>query len=284
MTFTRENVPQLIEQAFAKPAAALGQEERDLCAFVIALLRRGEVRAAEPRDGRWVVNTWVKQAILVAMRAGRMVEIPSALPTQPFVDKDTMQPRPVSLADRIRLVPGGVAIRDGAYVAPGVVVIPPAYINIGAYVGENTLVDSNALVGSCAQVGKNVHISAAAQVGGVLEPAGAMPVVIEDDVLVGGNCGVYEGTWIRKRAVLGAGVILTASTRVYDLVHSRIYQASADAPLTIPEDAVVIPGSRPARGPFAQEHGLQVSTPLIIKYRDEKTDARAALESALRPQ
>lgn len=283
MIFTRENVPHLVAEAFAKPASALGAHERELWAFVIALLREGQVRSAEPRDGAWHVNTWVKQAILVGMRAGIMIEIPSALPSQPFVDKDTMLPRPVSLKDKIRLVPGGVAIRDGAYVAPGVVMIPPAYINVGAYVDEATLVDSNALVGSCAQVGKNVHISAAAQIGGVLEPAGAMPVVIEDDALIGGNCGVYEGTWVRKRAVLGAGVILTASTKVYDLVKECVYQATADTPLTIPEGAVVVPGARPARGAYAAHHGLSVATPLIIKYRDEKTDARSALEAALRP-
>lgn len=283
MTLTRDNLAGLVAEAFAKPAAALGKAERELWAFVVTLLREGKVRAAEPRDGGWFVNTWVKQAILVGMRAGVMIEIPSALPTQPFIDKDTMLPRPVSLHDKIRLVPGGVSIRDGAYVAPGVVLIPPAYINVGAYVGEGTLIDSNALVGSCAQVGKNVHVSAAAQIGGVLEPAGAMPVVIEDDALIGGNCGVYEGTWVRKRAVLGAGVILTASTKVYDLVNECVYQATEQVPLTIPEGAVVVPGSRPARGAYAQQHGLSVATPLIIKYRDEKTDARSALEAALRP-
>jgi 2,3,4,5-tetrahydropyridine-2-carboxylate N-succinyltransferase len=250
---------------------------------VAALLREGKVRAAEPREGHWHVNTWVKQAILVGMRAGQLIEMPSALAVQPFIEKDTMGPRPMSLHDKVRLVPGGLSVRDGSYVAPGVVVIPPAFINVGAYVDEGTLIDSNALVGSCAQVGKRVHVSAGAQIGGVLEPAGAMPVVIEDDVLIGGNCGVYEGTWVRARAVLGSGVILTAGSKVYDLVNACVYQASADAPLTIPEGAVVVPGSRRARGDFAEAHGLSISTPLVIKYRDDKTDARAVLEAALRP-
>lgn len=273
-----------ITAAFQKPAAALGEEERALYKELVTALREGKVRTAEKRDdGTWHVNAWVKQGILVGIRAGVMTEYPGAFVGQSFVEKDTMLPRKVSAQDGVRLVPGGASVRDGAYLGRGVVIMPPSYINVGAYVDDGTLVDSNALVGSCAQIGKRVHLSAGAQVGGVLEPAGALPVVIEDDVLIGGNCGIYEGTQVRARAVLGSGVILTASSKVFDLVHDRIYQASAEAPLTIPAGAVVVPGSRKVKGGFAEQHGLQVSTPLIIKYRDEKTDARAALESALRP-
>ena len=184
--------------------------------------------------------------------------------------------------DGVRIVPGGSAVRDGAYLAPSVVVMPPAYVNVGAYVDEGSMVDSHALVGSCAQVGRNVHLSAAVQVGGVLEPVGAVPVIIEDDVMVGGNCGIYEGTIVRSRAVLGTGVILNGSTPVYDLVHGRIVRKTDDAPLTIPEGAVVVAGSRKIKGSFADEQGLSIYTPMIIKYRDEKTDSATALESALR--
>jgi 2,3,4,5-tetrahydropyridine-2-carboxylate N-succinyltransferase len=273
-----------IEAAFAKATADLGERERELYRTFVAELRRGAVRAAEPgADGRWRVNVWVKQGILVGLRAGVLREYPGAFAGQSFVEKDTMLPRAITLQDGVRLVPGGASVRDGAYLARGVVIMPPAYVNVGAYVDEGSLVDSNALVGSCAQVGKRVHLSAGAQLGGVLEPAGALPVVIEDDVLIGGNCGVYEGTCVRKRAVLASGVVLPASSKVYDLVHERIYTASADAPLAIPEGAVVVPGMRRAKGGFAEAHGLGIATPLIIKYRDGKTDARTELESALRP-
>jgi 2,3,4,5-tetrahydropyridine-2-carboxylate N-succinyltransferase len=193
-----------------------------------------------------------------------------------------MVPRKINKEDGVRLVPGGASVRDGVFLARGVVIMPPSYINVGAYVDEGTLVDSNALVGSCAQVGKRVHLSAGAQLGGVLEPAGALPVVVEDDVLIGGNCGIYEGTQIRSRAVLGSGVILNASTKVFDLVNERVYQAE-NGILTIPESAVVVPGSRKIKGAFAEANGLSLSAAIIVKYRDEKTDARAALESALRP-
>jgi 2,3,4,5-tetrahydropyridine-2,6-dicarboxylate N-succinyltransferase len=274
-----------IADAFEKPAAALGDEARALYAELVTALREGKVRTAEKQaDGTWKVNAWVKQGILVGMRAGVMTEYPGAFVGQSFVEKSTMLPRNISASEGVRLVPGGASVRDGAYLGRGVVIMPPSYINVGAYVDEGTLVDSNALVGSCAQIGKRVHLSAGAQVGGVLEPAGALPVVIEDDVLIGGNCGIYEGTQIRARAVLGSGVILTASSKVFDLVNERIYQATDKEPLTIPSGAVVVPGARKVKGAFAEQHGLQIATPLIVKYRDEKTDARAALESALRAE
>jgi 2,3,4,5-tetrahydropyridine-2-carboxylate N-succinyltransferase len=200
----------------------------------------------------------------------------------PFFDKHTIPLKEMSISDNVRLVPGGSAIRTGSYIAPGVICMPPMYINIGAYVDSGTMVDSHALVGTCAQIGKNVHISAAAQIGGVLEPAGARPVIIEDNVMIGGNCGVYEGVMIRNRAVLGTGVILNASTHVYDLVNGIVIKPKAGDPLEIPANAVVIPGSRSIDSPFGREHGLSISTPLIVKYRDEKTDAKTALEDALR--
>ena len=247
----------------------------------IAKLNTGEIRAAECNsDGEWKVNTWVKQGILLCFRLGLMKDY--SIDGMPFFDKHTLPLRPVTIEEGIRIVPGGSAIRTGSYIAPGVICMPPMYINIGAYVDSGTIVDSHALVGTCAQIGKRVHISAAAQIGGVLEPAGARPVIVEDDVMIGGNCGVYEGVMIRRRAVLGSGVILNASTVVYDLVNECTLRATADAPLEIPSGAVVVPGSRAVNTPFGKDHGLAVSTPIIVKYRDEKTDARTALESALR--
>ena len=247
----------------------------------IAKLNSGDIRAAEcDSDGEWKVNTWVKQGILLCFKLGMMQDY--SMGGMPFFDKHTLPLRPVTLEDGIRIVPGGSAIRTGSYIASGVICMPPMYINIGAYVDSGTMVDSHALVGTCAQIGKRVHISAAAQIGGVLEPAGARPVIVEDDVMIGGNCGVYEGVMIRRRAVLGSGVILNASTVVYDLVNECTLRATADAPLEIPEGAVVVPGSRAVQSPFGKEHGLAVATPIIVKYRDEKTDARTALESALR--
>jgi 2,3,4,5-tetrahydropyridine-2-carboxylate N-succinyltransferase len=199
-----------------------------------------------------------------------------------FLDKDTFLPRRFSVGDGVRVVPGGTAVRHGAHVAPGVIIVPPAYVNVGAYVGENSLIDSHALVGSCAQVGRRVHLSAAAQLGGVLEPVGALPVIVEDDVLVGGNCGVYEGTIVGRRAVLGSGVILTGSVTVYDVPRKTTYRRQGDQPLRIPEGAVVVPGSRRLTDAFAERNGLALYTPVIVKYRDEKTDGAAALEDALR--
>jgi 2,3,4,5-tetrahydropyridine-2-carboxylate N-succinyltransferase len=245
-------------------------------------LNTGEVRAAErDADGRWHANTWVKAGILLGFRLGVIVPVAEQSPF-PFFDKDTYPIRRLRITDGVRVVPGGSAIRDGCYVAKGVVCMPPMYINVGAYVDEGTMVDSHALVGSCAQVGKRVHLSAAAQIGGVLEPPNAVPVVIEDDVLVGGNCGVYEGTIVRSRAVLAPGVLLTGGTPVFDLVHDRVYRREGDRPLEIPAGAVVVPGSRPVKdGPGAQ-HGVHLYAPVIIKYRDEKTDAAVRIEELLR--
>jgi len=243
-------------------------------------LTAGRIRAAEKRDGQWHVNVWVKQGILLGFRLGMLQDMSGPGPLS-FVDKDTFSVRRFTPEDRVRVVPGGSSARSGAYVAPGVICMPPMYINAGAYVDEGTLVDSHALVGSCAQIGKRVHLSAAAQVGGVLEPVNAVPVIIEDDVLVGGNCGVYEGTRVGRGAVLGAGTILTRSTPLFDVVRGAVYRSSADTPLIVPEDAVVVPGSRKLDRGHA-EWGLSLYAPVIIKYRDEKTDASAALEELLR--
>ena len=249
-------------------------------AFLHAL-NAGEIRAATcDESGTWTVHQWVKQGILMLFKVGVLKDM--SISGMPFFDKHTIPLKEMSISDNVRLVPGGSAIRTGSYIAPGVICMPPMYINIGAYVDSGTMVDSHALVGTCAQIGKNVHISAAAQIGGVLEPAGARPVIIEDNVMIGGNCGVYEGVMIRNRAVLGTGVILNASTQVYDLVNGIVINPKAGEPLEIPANAVVIPGSRSIDSSFGREHGLSISTPLIIKYRDEKTDAKTALEDALR--
>lgn len=244
-------------------------------------LNKGEIRAAEKVNGAWKVNDWVKKGILLGFRLGEMEDV-SINSQFTFFNKSTFQLKQLHLSDGVRVVPGGSSIRDGAYVAKGVICIPPMFINVGAYVDEGTMVDSHALVGSCAQVGKHVHLSAASQLGGVLEPVGAMPVIIEDDVFIGGNCGVYEGTIVQRGAVLAAGVILTSGTRVYDVVKEKMYQRDGNRPLTIPENAVVIPGSRPMANDWAKAQGLQVSTPIIIKYRDEKTSAAIVLEEVLR--
>lgn len=242
-------------------------------------LTAGKIRAAEKVDGHWTVNAWVKQGILLGFRLGELTDMTAGLS---FVDKDTFPARAFAIADRVRVVPGGSSVRLGAYVAPGIICMPPMFINTGAYVDEGTLIDSHALVGSCAQIGKRVHLSAAAQIGGVLEPINAAPVIIEDDVLVGGNCGVYEGTLVHARAVLGAGTILTRSTPLYDLVRGQIYRASGDAPLEVPENAVVVPGSRAVKKGAGADWNLSLYTPLIVKYRDEKTDRGTELEDWLR--
>lgn len=255
---------------------------RDAVEALKALLNTGTVRAAERGpDGRWHANTWVKAGILLGFRIGAIVPAAEGSPF-PFFDKDTYPLRKLRITDGVRVVPGGSSIRDGAYVARGVVCMPPMYINVGAYVDEGTMVDSHALVGSCAQVGRRVHLSAAAQIGGVLEPPNAVPVVIEDDVLVGGNCGVYEGTIVRERAVLAPGVLLTGGTPVYDLVHDRVYRRDGDQPLEIPAGAVVVPGSRPVKSGPGAAHGVHLYAPVIIKYRDEKTDAAVKIEELLR--
>jgi 2,3,4,5-tetrahydropyridine-2,6-dicarboxylate N-succinyltransferase len=269
-----------IEQLAAREANEYSDADFALFAEFKAALNRGEIRAAE-RDagGNWKTNAWVKRGILLGFRMGKIVDMTAGLQ---FLDKNTYPTRQFSVDDRVRIVPGGSSIRDGAYVAPGVVCMPPMYVNVGAYVDEGTMIDSHALVGSCAQIGKRVHLSAAAQVGGVLEPVGAVPVVIEDDVLVGGGCGIYEGTIVRERAVLAAGVILTGSTPVYDLAREKIYQRTADAPLEIPAGAVVVPGSRNVRSEVGKAWGLSLYAPVIVKYRDEKTDRAVQLEDYLR--
>jgi 2,3,4,5-tetrahydropyridine-2-carboxylate N-succinyltransferase len=244
-------------------------------------LTRGEIRAAEKIDGRWRVNAWVKQGILLGFRLGALSALGSG-ECLSFVDKDTFPARKFSPEDGVRVVPGGSSVRLGAYVAPSVICMPPMFINVGAYVDEGTMIDSHALVGSCAQVGKRVHLSAAAQIGGVLEPVNAAPVIIEDDVLVGGNCGIYEGTLVRERAVLGAGVILTRSTPLYDLVRGAVHRASEDKPLEVPAGAVVVPGSREVNRGKAGEWGVSLYAPVIVKYRDPKTDQRVELEDWLR--
>ncbi|MGA2978157.1 MAG: 2,3,4,5-tetrahydropyridine-2,6-dicarboxylate N-succinyltransferase [Terriglobales bacterium] len=246
-----------------------------------AALTRGDIRAAEKTGGRWIVNAWVKQGILLGFRLGELQAMSDG-DVLSFVDKDTFPARRLTLADRIRLVPGGSSIREGAYVAPSVVCMPPMFINVGAYVGEGSMIDSHALVGSCAQIGKRVHLSAAAQIGGVLEPINAAPVIIEDDVLVGGNCGVYEGTLVRARAVLGAGTILTRSTPLYDLVRGEIYRATPEQSLEVPENAVVVPGSRAVKKGEGADWNLSLYTPVIVKYRDEKTERGIELEDWLR--
>ncbi|MEO6981655.1 MAG: 2,3,4,5-tetrahydropyridine-2,6-dicarboxylate N-succinyltransferase [Edaphobacter sp.] len=273
-----------IEYWFAQGTAAVGNGKAEATFLELrGGLEAGELRAAEP-DGSalgWRVNAWIKRGILLGFRLGSMVEMGSAEGFS-FVDKGTYPARRFVVADGVRVVPGGSSVRAGAFVSKGVVVMPPAYVNVGAYVDEGTMVDSHALVGSCAQIGKKVHLSAAAQIGGVLEPVNASPVIIEDEVLVGGNTGVYEGTVVRKRAVLAAGTVLTRGTPVYDLVRGEIYKATAEMPLIIPEGAVVVPGSRSITRGKGQEWGLSVAAPVIVKYRDEKTELSLVLEDILR--
>ena len=273
-----------IERHFAAGAAAVG-DAAAMTAFeqLRAALECGELRAAEPDAGSstgWRVNAWVKQGILLGFRLGILAEMQAGALS--FVDKHTFPPRQFGAADGVRVVPGGSSVRAGAFVARGVVCMPPMYINTGAYVDEGAMVDSHALVGSCAQIGKRVHLSAAAQIGGVLEPVNASPVIIEDDVLVGGNCGVYEGAVVRRRAVLAAGTILTRGTPVFDLVKGEVLRAAGEMPLIIPEAAVVVPGSRAISKGKGQEWGLSVYAPVIVKYRDEKTDLSTTLEELLR--
>jgi 2,3,4,5-tetrahydropyridine-2-carboxylate N-succinyltransferase len=244
-------------------------------------LTSGQIRAAEKVDGKWHVNAWVKQAILLGFRLGALTEMGGKAGLS-FVDKDTFPARNFSVADRVRIVPGGSSVRMGAFIARGVICMPPMFVNVGAYIDEGTLIDSHALVGSCAQIGKRVHLSAGAQIGGVLEPVNAAPVIVEDDVLVGGNCGVYEGTLVHARAVLGAGVILTRSTPLFDLVRGEVYRASESAPLEVPEAAVVVPGSRALNNSKAVEWGLSLYAPVIVKYRDDKTAKGTELEDWLR--
>lgn len=257
------------------------REQDALIEEFLDALERGLVRAAEPCDGTWRVNEWVKRGILAVFRISR-TEPAGEASFASFFDRRLLPTRRFAPDDGVRLVPGGSAVRRGAYVGKGVVIMPPAYVNVGAHVGEGTMIDSHALVGSCAQIGARVHLSAGSQIGGVLEPVGARPVIVEDEVLVGGNCGIYEGVLVRRHAVVGAGVVLTSSIPVFDVVHERILRGSAETPLEIPEGAVLVPGTRAMRTTFAQTHGLGLACALIVKYRDVATDARVALEGVLR--
>lgn len=272
--------------ADAGPAEAQSDEGRQVVEDLLVALESGELRAAERGpDGRWSAVPWVKRGILLSFRAGITVGMGRTGAREgasPFVDKDTMPPRLFGAEDGVRVVPGGSSIRRGTYLGTGVVCMPPMYVNVGAWVGDGTMIDSHALVGSCAQIGSRVHLSAAAQIGGVLEPINGVPVVIEDDVIVGGNAGVYEGTIVRQGAVLGAGVILTRGTPVFDLVEERVLRPGESGSLEIPENAVVVAGARAATSAWAQAESLSIYTPVIVKYRDEKTDLATALEDVLR--
>ena len=269
-----------IEELFTRKTDTYGDEYFRTVDELKHQLNEGSVRAAEPVAAGWKVNAWVKKGILLGFRIGRIVEMPDC--GFSFYDKHTFPMKKLASDRGVRLVPGGSSIRDGSYLGQGVTCMPPMYINVGAYVDDGTMVDSHALVGSCAQIGKRVHLSAAAQIGGVLEPVGAMPVIIEDEVLVGGNCGVYEGAVVGKGAILAAGTILTGGTPVYDLVREMTYRREGDAPLRIPPGAVVVPGSRAITKGKGKDWGLSVYTPVIIKYRDEKTEQSIRLEDWLR--
>jgi 2,3,4,5-tetrahydropyridine-2,6-dicarboxylate N-succinyltransferase len=279
----------VLEHEITQHVAAGAAADRDAVRATFARLREalssGLVRAAEPDASSpvgWRVNAWVKQGILLGFRFGDNADVSADHGKWPFYDKDTLPLKKPGLASGVRIVPGGSTVRDGAYIAPGVICMPPMYINIGAYVGEQSLIDSHALVGSCAQIGARVHVSAGAQIGGVIEPIGAMPVIVEDEALVGGNTGLYEGAVIKSRAVVAAGTVLTGSTPVYDLVRGTVIRPTADRPLVIPEGAVVVPGARAVTAGKGPEWGLSLSTPVIVKYRDSRTDTRTELEAWIR--
>jgi len=274
-----------IERLFDENPARYTNEHRRLFQQFKDALNAGEIRAAEPDAARatgWRVNAWVKKGILLGFRMGAIVDMSIDAARQPFFDKATYPVKKFSSESGVRIVPGGSSIRDGCYIAKGVTCMPPMYVNVGAYVDEGTMIDSHALVGSCAQIGKKCHVSAASQIGGVLEPVGAMPVIIEDEVLVGGNCGIYEGTMVKRRAVLGTGTILNRSTPVYDIVTGKILSPMGDEPLVIPENAVVVAGSRAISHGRGKDWNLSLYTPVIVKYRDAKTDAKVQLEDLLR--
>jgi 2,3,4,5-tetrahydropyridine-2-carboxylate N-succinyltransferase len=274
-----------ITSLVAAGASADRGAAREVFARLRAELSAGTVRAARPDPGSpigWSANMWVKQGILLGFRFGEIVDVSMDHGRLPFYDKDTLPLKRPGLAAAVRIVPGGSAVRDGAYIAPGVICMPPMYINIGAWIGERSLVDSHALVGSCAQIGALVHVSAGAQIGGVIEPVGALPVIVEDDVLVGGNTGIYEGAVIKARAVIGAGTVLTGSTPLYDLVRGEIIKPAGDRPLVVPEGAVVVPGARAVTVGSGKDWGLSLATPVIVKYRDSRTDTRTELEAWIR--
>ena len=278
-------LPAEIERLFDENPPRYTDEQRRLFQQFKDALNAGEIRAAEPDSSRatgWRVNAWVKKGILLGFRMGTIVDMSIDAARQPFLDKSTYPVKRFSPDSGVRIVPGGSSIRDGSYIAKGVTCMPPMYANVGAYVDEGSMIDSHALVGSCAQIGKKCHISAGSQIGGVLEPVGAMPVIIEDEVLVGGNCGIYEGTIVKRRAVLGTGTILNRSTPVYDIVNSKILSATDDEPLVIPENAVVVAGSRAISHGRGKDWNLSLYTPVIVKYRDAKTDAKVQLEDLLR--
>ena len=281
-----------IEKLFDEAPAHYEEEDHWLFRDFKVALNRGEIRAAEPDKSAksgWRVNAWVKKGILLGFRMGAIADMSvgkaangAEAPHLPFFDKSSYPLREFSTGDGVRIVPGGSSIRDGSFIGRGVICMPPMFVNVGAYVGEGTMIDSHALIGSCAQIGKNCHISAAAQIGGVLEPAGALPVIVEDEVMIGGNCGVYEGTVVKRRAVLGTGTILNRSIPVYDLVREAVYTAGESEPLIIPEEAIVVPGSRAVSHPVGAKWGLSLQAAVIVKYRDAKTDARVQLEDLLR--
>jgi 2,3,4,5-tetrahydropyridine-2-carboxylate N-succinyltransferase len=287
MTAVHGDPPDLVarvEELSAIPAGESLPSDVDHVIFrVLDALESGDVRAArKDENGTWRAVHWVKRGILLAFRAGNVVDMSPPGGMFRFFDKRTIPPRPLGIGNGVRIVPGGSSIRRGAYIAPGVVCMPPMFVNAGAWVGKGTMIDSHALVGSCAQVGERVHLSAAAQIGGVLEPVNAAPVIIEDDVVIGGNCGVYEGTVVRSRAVLAAGTVLTRGTPVFDLVNETVIRGSPESALEIPPAAVVVPGARAVSGGWGRELGLSLQTPVIVKYRDERTDLSTALESWLR--
>jgi 2,3,4,5-tetrahydropyridine-2-carboxylate N-succinyltransferase len=282
---TVTELPDAIDRLAAAGLEAPRNEARQAFAALRTALSDGVVRAAEPdatSPSGWKANAWVKRGILLGFRFGETIDMSINHGRWPFFDKDTLPLKAIGPADGVRVVPGGSSVRDGAYLGRAVICMPPMFINIGAYIGDETLIDSHALVGSCAQIGRRVHLSAGAQIGGVIEPVGALPVIIEDDVLVGGNCGVYEGAILKRRVVLAAGTILTGSTPLYDLPNDRILEAAPGGPLVVPEGAVVVPGSRPVTSGRGREWGISVATPVIVKYRDERTSARTALETWIR--
>jgi 2,3,4,5-tetrahydropyridine-2-carboxylate N-succinyltransferase len=277
----RDDITRLV----AEGASADRDEAREAFARLRSALSSGTVRAAEPDAGSfggWRVNTWVKQGILLGFRFGDIVDASIDQGRLPFYDKDTLPLKNPGLGAGVRIVPGGSSVRDGAYIGSGVICMPPMYVNIGAYIGEQSLIDSHALVGSCAQIGARVHVSAGAQIGGVIEPIGALPVIVEDEALVGGNTGVYEGAVIKRRAVIAAGTVLTGSTPIYDLVRGEIIKPAADRPLVVPENAVVVSGARAVTAGKGPEWGLALATPVIVKYRDSRTDTRTELEAWIR--
>lgn len=278
-------IRQSLESLFEQKPTCYSDEQRRLFIEFRDLLNRGVVRSAEPdqsQAGGWRVNSWVKKGILLGFSMGEIIGMPGQGGPSQFFDKSTYPLKRFSAEDGVRIVPGGSSVRDGCYVGRSVTCMPPMFINVGAYVSEGTMIDSHALIGSCAQVGRNCHISAASQIGGVLEPVGALPVIVEDDVLVGGNCGIYEGTIVKRRAVLGSGTILNRSTPVYDLVRATVHHATSNAPLIIPEEAVVVAGSRDVQSGSGKEWGISLYTPVIVKYRDTRTETKIQLEDLLR--